>query len=343
MVPLRHALLSTLLLPGADLPLRPLMRSRATIFMLHRFTDPELGIEGTDPAALRRALAWLRKANYPLLSLNELFLRLASGTVPDRTVAFTIDDGYLDQATVAAPIFAEFDVPVTTFLTSGYLDRTLWFWWDRIEYAFEHATRAAAEVELGGERLRYAWTTPQERRRAQGEFTERCKRVPDAEKHEGIGRLAAALEVELPQLAPARYAPMSWDDARRVEQGTMTFGPHTVTHPIMARATDPQATHEITESWRRLQQELPRPDPIFCYPNGQPGDFGPREIAACRAAGLVGAVVGSAGYVDPGFFQQAPENPFLVRRFSMPDQLPVLAQYASGLERFKDLVRGTAG
>ncbi len=28
-----------------------------------------------------------------LLSLNELFLRLASGTVPDRTVAFTIDDG----------------------------------------------------------------------------------------------------------------------------------------------------------------------------------------------------------------------------------------------------------
>lgn len=342
MAKLRQALLSALLLPGADRPLRPLMRSRATIFMLHRFTDPGLGIEGTDPAALRRGLAWLRKAKYPLLPLHELFRGLASGTVPDRAVAFTIDDGYLDQATVAAPIFAEFDAPVTTFLTSGYLDRTLWFWWDRIEYAFDHTARKNAAVELGGAPLTYAWTSDAERRRAQRDFIERCKRVPDAEKHEAIGRLAAALEVEVPRLAPARYAPMTWDDARRVEKSGMTFGPHTVTHPIMARATDTQAPHEIAESWRRLQQELTRPDPIFCYPNGQPGDFGPREIAACRAAGLVGAVVGSAGYVDPGFFQKAPDNPFLVRRFSMPDQLPILAQYASGLERLKDLLRGTA-
>jgi peptidoglycan/xylan/chitin deacetylase (PgdA/CDA1 family) len=339
---IRRALLSTLLVPGADLPLRPFMRSRATIFMLHRFRDPALGIEGTDPEALRRALAWLRQRNYPLLSLNELFLRLASGTVPDRAVAFTIDDGYFDQATVAAPIFAEFDVPVTTFLTSGFLDRTLWFWWDRIEYAFEHTVRTGVELDVGTGELTYRWADPAERRRAQADFTERCKRVPDADKHEAIARLAQALDVELPVLAPERYAPMSWDDARRVERSGMTFGPHTVTHPIMAQTSDRQAEHEIAESWRRLQAELSRPDPIFCYPNGGPTDFGPREIQACRKAGLLGAVVGTPGYADPAFFRQSPESPYLVRRFSLPDELPLMAQYACGLERVKDLLRGGA-
>ena len=54
----------------------------------------------------------------------------------NRAVAFTIDDGYVEQATVAAPVFAEFDCPVTTFVTSGFLDRALWFWWDQIEYVF---------------------------------------------------------------------------------------------------------------------------------------------------------------------------------------------------------------
>lgn len=38
-------------------------------------------------------------------------------------------------------MFAEFDCPFTTFLTTGFLDRTLWFWWDRIEYVFCHAVR----------------------------------------------------------------------------------------------------------------------------------------------------------------------------------------------------------
>ena len=32
-------------------------------------------------------------------------------------VVFTMDDGYFDQATVGGAIFAEFDCPVTTFVS----------------------------------------------------------------------------------------------------------------------------------------------------------------------------------------------------------------------------------
>src|SRR4030095_7304130 len=117
-------------------------------------------------------------------------------------VAFTLDDGYEDQATVGAPIFAEYDCPVTTFVTTGFLDRELWFWWDRIEYVCRHTKRPRVTVRLGSSPVSYRWEKAGERLRAQLDFIERCKEVPDAEKHAGMQALAADAEVELTQHAP---------------------------------------------------------------------------------------------------------------------------------------------
>src|SRR5882672_6997197 len=85
---------------------QPFLRCRATVFMLHRFADPELNTFGHDPGLLRRALAYLRRERYQLLELRELFDRLAERMPAGRpTVVFTMDDGYLEQASVAGDIF----------------------------------------------------------------------------------------------------------------------------------------------------------------------------------------------------------------------------------------------
>src|SRR5262245_38025762 len=116
---------------------RRLLRDRGVIFMLHRFRDPDLGVDGHDPRVLRRALDYLRRHRYELVSLMDLLKRLKNRSQPPRgAIAFTFDDGYQDQATIGAGIFSEFDCPVTTFVTTGFVDRTMWFWWDRIQYVF---------------------------------------------------------------------------------------------------------------------------------------------------------------------------------------------------------------
>jgi peptidoglycan/xylan/chitin deacetylase (PgdA/CDA1 family) len=337
---LKRVLVSGLQAPGVVTLFSPFRCGRASVFMLHRFAVPECGVSGHSVSALRRALGHLRKHRFELLSLVDLFRRLEGEDPPLRgAVAFTLDDGYFDQATVAAPVFAEFDCPCTTFATTGFLDRQLWMWWDRIEYVFNATARRELQVELLGRPVSYRWSTESQRAVAQDDFTQRCKRVPDAEKHAAIGRLAEAAAVELPAQAPPEYAPMSWHELRAAESRGMSFGPHTITHPVLARATDEQSPREIIGSWERLQAEASRPVPIFCYPNGKANDFGAREIAAIRSAGLRGALASTHGYADKTSFQRA-DGAFRVKRFAYQDNLPDFIQCVVGVERLKSVLRG---
>lgn len=340
---IKQLLLNSLLRPGFPASLKYVQRDCATVFMLHRFQDTERGIAGCDVSHLRRVLAYLVKNKYEFVTLVDLFERLAgNGSQPRGAVAFTIDDGYIDQATIAAPVFAEFGCPVTTFVSTGFVDGKLWFWWDQIEHVFEHSARRSIQVRIDDTVLDYRWENERERIRAQAEFTTKCKRVSDAEKLAAIARLAQEAGVEIPNTPPAHCAPMSWEHVRRCEQMGMTFGPHTVTHPILSRTTHDAMDYEITESWTRLRAEARSPVPIFCYPNGGWEDFGDREIAVLRWLGFLGAVVGEPGYANALTFQRGEDNCFKVQRFGLPDELPHMIQYVSGVERFKQIFRRSA-
>lgn len=338
---IKRQLLRVATLPGARAPFRLLLRDRAVVFMLHRFQDPDSGITGYDPELLRRSLEYLRRERRELMSLSGLFERFMNGErPPNGAVVFTIDDGYLDQAKVAAPVFAEFDCPVTIFVTTGFLDGDLWFWWDKIEHLFSQTERREFKIVLGGSELSYDLSGDRSRKSAQRDFTARCKDVSDDEKQRAIAQLASVCEVDLPGKPPLRYAPMSWDMARACERGGTRFGPHTVTHPILSRTTDDQSTYELTESWRRVRAEVEHPVPVFCYPNGRLEDFGRREIETLGALGLLGAVIGVPGYAHIETLRRRPEKRWVINRFVCPHEFPIFVQYASGLERAKDLVRG---
>jgi len=119
----------------------------------------------------------------------------------------------------------------------------------------------------------------------------------------------------------------------------MTFGPHTVTHPVLARTDDGQSSHELRESWSRLKQETPNAVPVFCYPNGRFKDFSRREVATLRELGFLGAVVGEWGYASAHRFDETPESPFGVQRFPYPEDLGHFMQVVTGFERVKTIVR----
>lgn len=338
----KEILLRLLTQPALVAPLARLLRGRATIFMLHRFASPEIGCAGHDPGFVRTVLAWLRRERYQLLPLDVVFARLAGEGPPlERAVAFTLDDGYLDQAAVAGPLFAEFDCPATTFVATGFLDGEGWFWWDKLEHVLRHTKRREASLSLEGSApLRFALDGDGSRLRAQNELGAALKRLHARAREAAITALAADCEVALPTAPPTEYAPMSWDQLRACERSGMSFGAHTVSHPILSRATDEESRRELEGSWRRLRERAERPLPIFCYPNGQADDFGPREIETLRGLGFRGALTGVPGYASARDFASDGARPFQVRRFALPGDLPRTVQLVSGLERAKEIARG---
>ncbi|HVH68729.1 MAG TPA: polysaccharide deacetylase family protein [Gemmatimonadales bacterium] len=315
--------------------LREFGRGLLSIFTLHRFANPDLGRSGHDPTALREHLAFLRRNRYRLVGLKEVLRLLEDGngrwSAP--TVAFTVDDGYAGFAQLAAPIFAEFDCPVTLFVTTGFLDGQLWFWWDRVSHLFEHTRRCTLSLSLNGEEWAYHWSTPGEQAWARQDALARLEWVAGPEREAVIDSLSQQLDVELPGSPPPAYAPISWDDVRRTAKLGATFGPHTVTHPILSLATDEACEWEIRESYRRLREETDACVPIFCYPNGERRAFGRREIETVRRAGLEGALTTVPDYAR-SYGQR-----FTIPRFPYPDDRAHLVHTVAGLVRLKRMLR----
>jgi hypothetical protein len=224
-------------------------------------------------------------------------------------MAVTVDDGYQDF-TVAAPVFAEYAIPVTVFLVTDFLDGRLWLWFDRIVYAFRHAQVLNPSVQTPhGEVLRFTLSSDESRRAAGQQLANLAVSWSAADRQDLVCRLPHLLNAGMPPQPPPESRPMSWDTVRALAASGVEFGAHTRTHPILSAISDPQELRdEIAGSKARIESELDRPVLHFCYPNGKQRDIGPAAAEAVRVAGMRTAVT-----AEPGL-NRAPRDAFLLRR-----------------------------
>ena len=317
----------------------PLLYDAMPVFMLHRFAHPDLGVAGVSAAFLRESLTYLRNEGFCPVSLADL----ASDPTPRRggqvPVAFTVDDGYTDFADIALPVFAEFNCPVTVFVSSGVIDGDCWYWWDSLRFLFEQSGRPRIEVTVGEVTTNHDLTHRDARERGLLQLIEQCKLVPDTERERLFGELSMQLDVALPSAPPPSCETMSWDAIRSCAAGGIaTFGPHTITHASLPMTSDTQAKHEIEGSWARIRQECPGAVPVFCYPFGA---YSHRDVDILLGTDMVGALT-----TEPAYATRAPfsgsggRGQFEVPRFGYPDEVLDFRQLATGLERVKMAIKG---
>lgn len=320
--------------------LAPLLPRCVTALFMHRFAVPDLGVQGHDPARLASHLEYLRRHRYRLMGLRELLNEIGQGTpIAQNALIFTVDDGYADFAEVGAPVFAAYDCPVTVFLVTDFVGGRAWNWFDHIEWAFGKSDRDEIDITLLGTRINRRWSTQSDRAEVCADFVERLKRIRDSARRDAIRWIAAALDVDIPERAPEQYRAMTWDQVRACGQAGATFGPHTVSHPILSQLEDSEAELEIAASWRAVSKETEAAVPVFCYPNGTALDFGSREKDAVAAAGMRAALStmgGSVPWPESGLTVQ---DKFALPRFAYPEDPPTFAQVASGLEETKRRIR----
>lgn len=317
---------------------RPLMRGRATVFMLHRERREDLGILGHSQDELRAAIAMLRRSGARFVSLRELVASARQhGQFPPDAVAFTIDDGFADQARLAN-VFVEQGVPVTVFLVTGFLDGLTWPWDDRIALALQRCPASEARVQLPDGAWHHSLATDEQRQQAIPALQNRVKQLAQGDLEVLLAAVFKDLQVEIPQDPPTVHAPLTWDQVRDLERAGVDFGPHSVTHRIFSRLDEATARGEILASQRRLREELHRPLDIMAWPTGRANDFTARDCGLARESGLAACFATCDDYASIADPTDA-DALFKLRRFSLPTHPRHLLQYGSWIERAKQVVR----
>ena len=79
------------------------------------------------------AIEYFISRKIDILSLDDCHARIISGKKEKSFAAFTFDDGYVDNLTLALPVFEHYGVPFTIFLTTGFPDHQIVLWWYLLE------------------------------------------------------------------------------------------------------------------------------------------------------------------------------------------------------------------
>jgi peptidoglycan/xylan/chitin deacetylase (PgdA/CDA1 family) len=298
------------------------------IFMLHRLHDGSG--QGQHVQHIERCLRFVRRHRFVPLSLAEVIGRLRDGKpLPPKSVCFTIDDGFRDHAQLGGKLFSQFEVPITCFVVTDFLDGLLWPWDDQVAFALQctPVTKLSVELPCGTE---FAVDIQPDRAPIIDSLQKRLKSGPQEDIYTWLPSLYHAVNVEIPSAPPAQYHPMSWDDARTFVRAGHTIAPHTSSHRILARLPDQQSQYEISHSIDRVREELSKPPVLFAYPTGRAGDFGPREMTQLEQLGIQGAVATIPGAV------RSKDSRFALPRFLFPDNYTDFVQYLSFIEEAKE-------
>jgi peptidoglycan/xylan/chitin deacetylase (PgdA/CDA1 family) len=247
---------------------RKLTGSQIAILMYHRVSPPakDLYLQSLAPEIFDKQIEYLKK-EFKILSLEE-FARTcrSSDPLPEKTAVITFDDGYKDNYTYAYPILQKYDVPATIFLTTGYIETGKLLWWDLVGYICRHSQVNTLRLDDDG-LTEFKIKTDSDRTKTKFRITEKLRRKSESQKWSIIQQLVN--QSELPSLiTPGKNLILSWSEIQEMAKGKITFGAHTVNHPILTSESLELAKREITQSKRAIEERLKTEITTFSYPDG---------------------------------------------------------------------------
>jgi len=227
--------------------------------------------------------------------------------LPHHAAIITFDDGYRDNYTKAFPILKARNLPAIIFLTTDFIGTGKPFYWDLIAYCFQNTKLKKVELPCLGPQ---GWINESTRTEVMYAWIAILKKISEAEKQIIVEQLPEIMKVSVPDDA-FRNLMMTWSNAREMSENGIEMAGHTVSHPILTRISLEEASRELINCKRHIEDQINKPVLSFAYPNGQIGDFNTELIKRVQQAGFEVAFT-----LLPGPMRNADvlKNPFSIRR-----------------------------
>jgi peptidoglycan/xylan/chitin deacetylase (PgdA/CDA1 family) len=256
-----------------------------------------------DAQEFEKQMRFLR-SRYRILSLEQLVREIADSQSNGQGVAVTFDDGYRGLYTEALPILSKYQIPATVYLIGNAMETGEPAWYDKIFLALQVFPKNTFEIQLDTPR-RFVFPTRESRIAAAVEIVTHLRRVPDAE------RRACCFALENQVVLPAgdlANRMLNWTQVKEMQTAGISFGAHTMTHPVLSRLELPEAERELRESKRLIEDRLQTPVLDFAYPFGHEHDCSADVERLAARCGFRSAVTTTWGVNRTG------ANPFALRR-----------------------------
>lgn len=226
-------------------------------------------------------------------------------------LAFTFDDGWIDNFDFAAPIALKYNIPVSIFICPSKVGLQLPYWPERVN-ALLHKLRSSESAIRKADSLLEIWarkrasTLPSiSRRDALEPLIELLKSQSKSEREEILSQITAIADtVEVADNGIADST-MTWENIQSLQAAGIRFGFHTNSHEILPRIPSFEAERELADGKREIEERLGCSCSVFAYPNG---DWSRQVRKLVSQAGYQFAFI-----AKPGIWTSA-SDPFLIPR-----------------------------
>jgi len=268
--------------------LSPIYSGIGSILCLHRVVEPtsQPRISGNaaleiSPASLEQLIVYLMEQRIRIVSLDEVYDFLKSGKHTERFLAFTFDDGYLDNYTLAYPIFKKYKAPFAVNVTTSFVGNSDRIWWYRLEEIILKRDRATFSDRQGRRELE---TTSKEQKETGVEtLSQIIRKLGAAEREDFLLRFFESNRVE----RDTSRLIMTWEEIKKLATDELvTISAHSVNHYDPNRLTDAEVLYELDESRRIIESQIGQKVEHFAYPFGGRNAVGRREFALAKSCGF---------------------------------------------------------
>ncbi|MCM2476914.1 polysaccharide deacetylase family protein [Rhizobium sp. CG5] len=277
-------------------------RGRGAIFTLHhvrpyaeRLPDPNRHLE-IAPEFLDAALTQLKADGYRFVALDDIPALLKEPAGGQPFAAFTLDDGYRNNAALALPVFERHAAPFTVFVCKGFSERSHGLWWETLAELVRRAE--GFDYAIDGDTRSFATRTIAEKSAA---FATVAASINTTDEACAIARLnALAARHGIDDIAIVDQLVMTADELRGLAAHPLaSLGAHTVSHRALGLLGDEVVLSELNESAGYVDAIAGRRPATFAYPYGDGRSVTEKTIGLAEAAGLPIAVTTTAGTLTP--------------------------------------------